>query len=116
MKTLRRQVLISERDYLRMRGRARRLYDRVEFAPVTCTEIQHEYLLNILSSTNPQSASSPPDLKYPAQYLNSIRDRLYDVKYVQWHSYQDNDLIYVKSRGNARPSYLGWARFERDYL
>lgn len=111
MKTLRRRVLIRELDWQRIQRQALRLYDRAEFAPVTCTEIQHEYLLGVLQGKNPVQ----PDLSYPAQYLNAIRDRLYDVNYAQWHSYQDNDLIYVKSRGNARPSCLGWARFERDY-
>lgn len=118
MKTLRRQVLISERDYLRMRGQARRLYDRVEFTPVSAKEIEHEYLLNILSSTNPQSVSSPLDLKYPAlhRYLCTIKTKLYNVQYSSWLVWRGgDDRVWLRSRGNARASCLGWAQFEKDF-
>lgn len=116
LKTLKRRTLIRESDFYRIRARALRLYDRVEFTPVSCKEIEQEYMLNILAGDPNKHRDSPPNLQYPRSYLRTIKNKLYDSKYAEWLSYQDNDLIYVKSRGNARPSCLGWARFERDYL
>lgn len=115
MKTLKRRTLIRESDFRRIRARALRLYDRVEFTPVSCKEIEQEYLLGVLKSNSNHHKDSPPNLQYPRSYLRTIKHKLYDVNYAEWLSYQDNDLIYVKSRANARPSCLGWVTFERDY-
>lgn len=112
MKTLKRRTLIRESDFYRIKSRALELYDRVYFKPVNCTEIEHEYIVSVLKGEN----HVQPDLEFPAKYLRTIKNKLYDVKYSEWLSYKDNNLIYVQSRKNAKPSCLGWVTFEKDFV
>lgn len=116
MKHLRRRVIIREYDFLKIRSHARKLWDSVEFEPITLKELEHEHLLKVLAGVSLPKAAAGGEYIYPRTYLYEMRNYLYDENYVGWFSKYDEDgYMYIQSKKNAPESMLGWATFEYDY-
>lgn len=114
-KLLKRRVIIRQYDYLKIQNRARQVYDRTDFEPITLKELEHEHLLKVLSGARlPKPMYG--EYYYPRNYLYEMANYLYDKNYVDWFSKYDADgYMYIQSKRNAPESMLGWATFEYDY-
>mgnify|MGYP006270816045 CR=1 FL=1 len=115
MKQLRRKVIIREYDFNRIMNSALKLYDSIEFEPITLNQLKQEHLFKILSGTKlPQPMYG--EYTYPRNYLYEMRNYLYNTDYAEWFSKYDEDgYMYIQSKRNAPESILGWAIFEYKY-
>lgn len=117
-KTLKRRVIIRECDYEKIAPQIVRdkLYDSLEFVPLTLKEMEHENIIFLLK--NPEKMDKLP---WPVSSINNINlwrleHLCYNKQYTRWRvtvDYPDGQ-VWVQSRINVDPSRLGWGVFEKD--
>jgi hypothetical protein len=122
-RTLRRQVIIREYDFNRVRDEAfavvmgeGTLYDRAEFTPLNQENLEKLKVIEILKGKKSTALiTADLDLKMPAMLVSQLKDYLYDDRYYHWHVTIDNDgYLCVQARKNTPKSRLGWGVFEKD--
>jgi hypothetical protein len=122
-RTLRRQVIIREYDFKRVRDEAfavvmgeGTLYDRAEFTPLNQENLEKLKVIEILKGKKSTALiTADLDLKMPAMLVSQLKDYLYDDRYYHWHVTIDNDgYLCVQARKNTPKSRLGWGVFEKD--
>lgn len=123
-RTLRRQVIIREYDYGKVRDQAlggliydgMALYDRANFTPLNQEELEKLKVVDILRGKKSTALlEADLDLKMPARLVAQLKDYLYDSRYYNWNITVDADgFLCVQSRKNTPRSRLGWAVFEKD--
>jgi hypothetical protein len=126
IRTLKRQVIIREYDYKKVReealaplstmGLIDSLYDRVSFMPVDQTALEKLKMLDILKGKkHTPIIETKWDLKMPGLLLWDLKDYLYDDRYSHWKVTTDEEgFMCVQARKNTPKSRLGWAVFEKD--
>jgi hypothetical protein len=122
-RTLRRQVIIREYDFKRVRDEAfavvmgeGTLYDRAEFTPLNQENLEKLKVIEILKGKKSTALiTADLDLKMPAMLVSQLKDYLYDDRYYNWHVTIDHDgYLCVQARKNTPKSRLGWGVFEKD--
>jgi hypothetical protein len=122
-RTLRRQVIIREYDFKRVRDEAfavvmgeGTLYDRAEFTPLNQENLEKLKVIEILKGKKSTALiTADLDLKMPAMLVSQLKDYLYDDRYYNWHVTIDDDgYLCVQARKNTPKSRLGWGVFEKD--
>ena len=122
-RTLRRQVIIREYDFNRVRDEAftvvmgeGKLYDRAEFTPLNQENLEKLKVIEILrGKKSTPLIKADLDLKMPAVLVSQLKDYLYDDRYYHWNVTIDNDgYLCVQARKNTPKSRLGWGVFEKD--
>ena len=122
-RTLRRQIIIREYDFKRVRDEAfavvmgeGTLYDRAEFTPLNQENLEKLKVIEILKGKKSTALiTADLDLKMPAMLVSQLKDYLYDDRYYHWHVTIDNDgYLCVQARKNTPKSRLGWGVFEKD--
>ena len=122
-RTLRRQVIIREYDFKRVRDEAfavvmgeGTLYDRAEFTPLNQENLEKLKVIEILKGKKSTALiTADLDLKMPAMLVSQLKDYLYDDRYYHWHVTIDDDgYLCVQARKNTPKSRLGWGVFEKD--
>jgi hypothetical protein len=122
-RTLRRQVIIREYDFKRVRDEAfavvmgeGTLYDRAEFTPLNQENLEKLKVIEILKGKKSTALiTADLDLKMPAMLVSQLKDYLYDDRYYHWHvTIDDNGYLCVQARKNTPKSRLGWGVFEKD--
>jgi hypothetical protein len=122
-RTLRRQVIIREYDFKRVRDEAfavvmgeGTLYDRAEFTPLNQENLEKLKVIEILKGKKSTALiTADLDLKMPAMLVSQLKDYLYDDRYYNWHVTVDDDgYLCVQARKNTPKSRLGWGVFEKD--
>ena len=121
-KVIRRRVIMREYDFnkvvestltpsLYIVGDS--LYDRAEFRPFTKDQVEKDAIIYALKYGNKRNPLRPVDL--PSRLLLNASSYLYNNRYVNWHSwYDDEGYICIQSRKNNPVSRLGWGIFEKD--
>jgi hypothetical protein len=116
MKTVRRTIIIRERDlFALMQTTIRKnLFDRFDVEPLTYQEIQNEILINTLKGETPPQYSTLPNVYETLMYKEG---NLYNKQYLSWHLTMDYPAgqIYVQSRMNQPREPLHRVTFEKDY-
>lgn len=118
MKTLKRTVIIRERDLTDLMYKTIRkgLFDRIDVEPLTYQEIQNDILLDVLKNgpTRRSTHSVLPDVYETLMY---VEGNLYNKKYLDWFLTMDFPAgqIYVQSRTNQPRDPLHRVTFEKDY-
>jgi hypothetical protein len=117
MKTLKRTVIIREKDLLSLLRKTvkKNLFDRIDIEPLTYQEIQNEILLNTLKGEAPRHRFGVlPDIYQTLMYKEG---NLYNKKYLDWFLTMDYPAgqIYVQSRTGEPVDPLHRVTFERDY-
>ena len=116
MRTLRRRVLIREKDFnekLRTRAIGHDMYHRANWEPLTYLGLEQENVLNILK--HPETALNYAN---PELYLHYNKEFLYNERYLQWHitrHFITDEVLITPKNANGVTSSLGWAVLERDY-
>ena len=123
MKTLRRQVIITEKDLVGIMRRSARtgLWDRIDSKPLTYQGIEHEVLMIKLKN---------PDARVPSWSSDDCRDtlpnlyskmrykepELYNKNYLKWSLTMDYPAgqIYAQSRINQPKEPMVRAVLEKD--
>ena len=114
MKTLRRRVIIRERDFdQKLAPVARKLYDRVTWHAITMRDLEQENILAILREPDKQP---PWDLSNPLQQMFWRQNKwLYNPNYTNWVFQDLMGFVWIDpGRSNSRPSRMGWATVEKD--
>ena len=118
MKTVKRTIIIRERDLLDLMYKTIRkgLFDRIDVEPLTYQEIQNEILLDTLKGDAPRVGwhTRLPDVYETLMYKEG---NLYNKKYLEWFLTMDypEGQIYVQSRTDQPREPLHRVTFEKDY-
>lgn len=116
MKTLKRTIIIRERDLADLMYKTIRkgLFDRIDVEPLTYQEIQNEILLETLKGQATRKWSVLPDVYETLMYKEG---NLYNKQYLSWSLTMDYPAgqIYVQSRTGQPRDPLHRVTFERDY-
>ena len=114
MKTVRRQVLIREKDYKEKLGpEAKNLYDRCTWEPLSRKLMDQENMWAGLKG-------EPPKWSLTTGWLFNFRSfrtsmTLYNERYNQWRvEAHDDEMWITPSNHNGKPSRLGIATLEKD--
>lgn len=119
-----RWIYIREYDFNKMKNKALKLYDRVEFNPLTKTDIDHKTTLELLKNPDAFKSRYIPSwedcpnivLRHIFPLLAQKIGKMYNVNYAKW-SWEHNDetdLIYVQAKDGGPNSPIGIATFEKD--
>lgn len=123
MKTIRREVIITEKDLVKIMTKSARsgLWDRIDSEPLTYQGIQNEVL--IIKLKNPDAHVphwSPLDVRDTLPNLYSAmrykETELYNKKYLDWTLTMDYPAgqIYAQSRINQAKEPMVKAVLEKD--
>lgn len=116
MKTIRRQVLIREKDYmekLKPQALSYNLYDRAEWVPLSRKTMEQENMWAQLSNQNPVWDL---DRGWTYDYKTSTTNLpLYNPRYNQWKVWAEGDEMWIEpDNHNGKPSRLGISTLEKD--
>ena len=119
MKTLRRQIIIRENEYITLCAKFARtkLYDRADCDTMIYSRIQHENLLAVLKNPNLIYREAYQRNASAYQILIDRRAILYNQRYLDWMSYIDSvtgEFWIQPNRYNAEEDRLVLATFEKD--
>jgi hypothetical protein len=116
MKTLKRTIIIRERDLADLMYKTIRkdLFDRIDVEPLTYQEIQNEILLETLKGKPMPKWDTLPNIYEKLMYKEG---NLYNKQYLSWWLTMDYPAgqIYVQSRGGQPREPLHRVTFEKDH-
>lgn len=116
MKTLKRTVIIRERDLMDLMYKTikKDLFDRIDVEPLTYQQIQNEILIAVLTDKETRKWSTLPDVYETLMYKEG---NLYNKQYLSWFLTMDYPAgqIYVQSRTGQPREPLHRVTFEKDY-
>lgn len=116
MKTVRRRVLIREKEFrTKLSKEARGLYTRVDWQPLTRSELEKHNMWAQLQG------KAPPwhvEFTWHRAYLHRVPVTFYNDRYHEWRTFLDPDnqdqLWMTPTNGNGKPQRLGIATLELD--
>ena len=123
IKTLTRTVIIREYDFKKICQRAvpgsiyvkNGLYDRANFEPCLRVALEQECVIRILQGKTPHHPYPLP--AGVDSLLYTLKDRLYNQEYVNWHQEEDEQgHIWIWCKRSTPKTRLGFATFERQYV
>jgi len=115
MKTVRRRVLIREKDWLtKMRPDAQRLYSRVEWTPLNRADIEKENAWAVLSG---EQSPWAVEFSWHQAFIRHSDAVLYNPRYNEWRVWCDHQgQLWIRpSNSNGKSQPLGIATLEFDY-
>lgn len=125
-KLLRREILIREYDFNKIKTKATAkvdryctLYDRATFTPITKDDLEKAYLVFLLTkdehdiTSNPMNSWKPTE--FPSSYLWHIKKQLYNEDYARWESrFDDDGNLLIRYNKHTPETKLGWGLFEKE--
>lgn len=114
MKTVRRCVLIREKEFLgKLSREAQGLYTWIDWQPLTRSQLEKENMWAQLQGENPPWHV---EFTWSRAYLRYVPFTLYNSRYREWRTFLDpNDqdqLWMTPTNGNGKPQRLGIATLE----
>jgi hypothetical protein len=118
MKTLRRQIIIREEEYIApcVKFAKNNLYDRADFDTVIYSHKQHYNLLALLKNPSRSSKAAYDNNTPVYQILIDHRSILYNSRYLKWDSYRKSETgdYWIRPICSDIEDRLVLATFEKD--
>jgi hypothetical protein len=117
MKTVRRHVLIREKEFLgKLSREAQGLYTWIDWQPLTKSQLEKQNMWAQLQGQNPPWNV---EFTWSRVRLHHVPFTLYNSRYREWRTFLDpNDqeqLWMTPTNGNGKPQRLGIATLELEY-